>query len=73
MLKPLTTLAVGEGVGPGAVLYYQARCLEQLGDRERAVAMYKEAAGRTGETLAEDGSSVAEMARLRLALINNRP
>ena len=72
LLKPLTTLAVGEGVGPGAVLYYQARCLEQLGDRERAVAMYKEAAGRTGETLAEDGSSVAEMARLRLALINNR-
>lgn len=69
LLEPLGNLPVGEGVGPGAVLFYRARCFEQLGDRDRAAALYKEAASRVAETLAEDGSTVAEMARLRLALL----
>lgn len=73
LLKPLITVPLGDAVGPGAVLFYQARCFEQLGDRDRAIALYREAASRAGETLAEDGSSVGEMARLRLALLAGPP
>lgn len=57
---------IGAGVGPGAALYFRARCHQELGERDRAQALLREAAGIEDQTLAEDGSTVGALARLLL-------
>jgi tetratricopeptide (TPR) repeat protein len=64
-------LPAGIGVGPGAALYFRARCHEQLGDKDRALALYREAAAVNGQVLADDGASVAMLAKLRLAALGD--
>ncbi len=66
LLTPLGNLPPGEGVGRGAALYYRARCHEELGERDRAAELYKEASTVDGEVLADDGASVGALARYRL-------
>lgn len=69
LLADLSNLPTGQGVGRGAVLYYRARCHEQLGERERALGLYRDAAAINDETLADDGASVGAVARYRLAVL----
>lgn len=57
---------IGAGVGPGAALYFRARCHQELGERDRAQALLREAVGIEDQTLAEDGSTVGALARLQL-------
>jgi tetratricopeptide (TPR) repeat protein len=66
-LGSIARVASGQGIGPGAILYYRARCYEGLGQIERAVALYKEASTIETEVLADDGASVGTIARRHLA------
>lgn len=67
LLAPLNNLTDGTGVGRGAALFFRARCLEALGDRDAAAALYKEAAALEGPILTDDGATVSTLARRRLA------
>ncbi len=67
LLSGLGPLPSGAGVGPGAVLYYEARCFLEVGDRDRARALLREASTIDGQVLADDGATVGTLARLRLA------
>jgi hypothetical protein len=68
-LGALGQVPQGLGVGPGAVLFFRARCLEELGDRAGAQALYREAARADAEVFADDGATVATVVKLRLAAI----
>ena len=72
-LGKLGQVPQGIGVGPGAVLYFRARCLEETGDRPGALALYREAAKLDTEVFADDGATVAAVAKLRLAAIADDP
>ena len=69
LLAPLTALTEGSGVGRGAALYFRARCLEALGDRDGAAAAYKDAAIFDNQILVDDGATVGALARRRLAAL----
>jgi tetratricopeptide (TPR) repeat protein len=69
----LNQVPVGAGVGPGAALYFRARCHLEIGEKDRAMALLREAAAIDGQTLADDGSSVAALARLRLSALGEIP
>ena len=68
-LGTLGQVPQGLGVGPGAVWFFKARCLEELGDRAGALALYREAAKGDTEVFADDGATVAAVVTLRLAAI----
>jgi hypothetical protein len=69
LLAALTSPPGGEGVGRGAVLFFRARCYEELGEPDRALALYKEAAAIDDEELFGDGATVGAVARYRLATL----
>jgi tetratricopeptide (TPR) repeat protein len=69
LLATATNLPNGLGVGRGAATFFRARCLEELGEREKAIALYKEAATADADLFDEDGTTVAEVARRRLAVL----
>ena len=68
----LASLPRGDGVGPGVAKYLSARCHEELGERDLAVAAYKEAAVVENEVIADDGATVGMLARLRLAALGGK-
>jgi hypothetical protein len=72
-LGKLGQVPQGFGVGPGAVLYFRARCLEETGDQAGALALYREAAKMDTEIFADDGATVAAVVKLRLAAITDDP
>jgi len=69
LLAPLTTLADGSGVGRGAALFFRARCLEALGDRDAAIELYKQAAAMDNQLIVDDGATVGALAARRLAAL----
>jgi len=69
LLAALISPPSGDGVGRGAVMFFRARCYEELGEPDRAVALYKEAAAIDDEQLTDDGNSVGALARYRLAAL----
>ena len=62
----------GAGVGPGAAAFYRARCHLELGERDRALALLREISNDP-HTLADDGASVAAIAKLKLAGLGEAP
>lgn len=68
LLTPLLSVPRGEGVGPGVAAYFAARCHEELKERDQAVARYRDAAA-SDDVIADDGTTVAALARLRLAIL----
>jgi hypothetical protein len=68
LLASVTSLPNGPGVGKGAAAFFRARCHEELGERDRALALYKEAAAADAELFDEDGTTVGQAARRRLAV-----
>ena len=70
LLAPLNALAEGSGVGRGAVLYFRARCLEALGDRDAATELYKQAAAIGSQLITDDGATVGALASRRLAAMS---
>jgi hypothetical protein len=65
--------ATGLGIGSDSVLYFRARCHEELGERDRALALYREAAASGTQVIADDGATVATLATLRLAALGATP
>lgn len=72
LLASLTTVPRGEGVGPGMAKYLTARCLEELGERDAALALYTEAATADGDVATDDGATVAMLARYRLSALSGK-
>ncbi len=66
LLAGLGQVPAGTGVGPGAVLYFRARCHQELGERDRATSLLREAATIDAEVLSEDGITVGAVVRMRL-------
>lgn len=73
LLERLSNTPAGTGVGPGAVMFFRARCHEQLGERDKAIALYREASVIDDQMLAEDGASVAALAKRRLVALKVVP
>jgi len=73
LLNALGSVTEGLGVGKGAVLFFKARCLEALGERDNALAAYKDASNAGEAPLADDGASVATLARRRMAALGRTP
>ena len=74
LLTALGQVPNGVGISPGAALYFRARCHEELGERDRAVALYREAAAASdAQVLADDGASVGAIVKLRLASLGEAP
>lgn len=69
LLESLPNLPRGDGSGPGMAKYLRGRCHEELGERDQAIAMYKEAAAFGEDVAADDGATVATLARQRLAAL----
>ena len=68
-LGSIGQVPVGAGVGPGAALFFRARCHLELGERDRALALLREAAAAEDQVLADDGATVGALARLRLVTL----
>lgn len=66
LLGSVGQVPTGTGVGPGAALYFRARCHQELGERDRAQALLREAVGAEDQILTEDGATVGALARLLL-------
>jgi len=73
LLASLGSVPSGPGVGPGAVLYYRARCHLAIGERDRAVTLLREALSAGSEALADDGATVGALAKLRLSRLGQSP
>ena len=73
VFNTLSQIPIGAGVGPGAALYFRARCHLEIGEKDRAMALLREASMIDGQTLADDGSSVAALAKLRLSALGKLP
>jgi hypothetical protein len=69
LLASLPALPAGDGVGPAAAKYFLARCREETGEKDRAIALYKEIATADDQPMADDGTTVGALARYRLALL----
>jgi hypothetical protein len=72
LLTALTNVPRGEGIGPGMAKYLAARCHEELGERDQALALYKDAAAIDGEVASDDGATVGALSRYRLAWLAGR-
>jgi hypothetical protein len=72
-LTALGNVVEGAGVGKGAVMFFRARCLEAMGDRDKALALYKDVSGLSDQPFADDGAGVATLARRRLAALARTP
>jgi len=72
-LEALGPLADGMGVGQAAAAYFRARCHLELGDRERALAVLREAASADAQVLADDGATVGALVKLRLGSLGEAP
>ncbi len=72
LLGAASQVPAGAGVSPAAALYFRARCHQELGERDRALALYREAAAATG-SLADDGASVGRIVSLRLGSLGEAP
>ena len=72
-LTALGNVVEGFGVGKGAVMFFRARCLEAMGERDRALALYKDVSGLDDQPFADDGAGVATLARRRLAALARTP
>lgn len=68
-LTSLGALPEGVGIGPSAVLFYRARCHEALGEKDKAIALYKDLSTVEDRSISDDGASVGSMARRRLAAL----
>jgi len=73
LLTALGQVPSGPGVSPGAALYFRARCHEELGERDRALAIFREAAAGDNQVLTDDGASVSAIAKLRLSNLGEAP
>jgi tetratricopeptide (TPR) repeat protein len=73
VFNTLNQVPIGAGVGPGAALYFRARCHLEIGEKDRAMALLREAAMIDGQALADDGNSVAALAKLRLSALGEAP
>jgi hypothetical protein len=62
----------GLGVGPGAAAYFRARCHQELGERDRALALLRDAAA-DAQVLVEDGTTVGSLVKLRLGPSTDAP
>jgi hypothetical protein len=69
LLAALPNLPRGDGVGPGMAKYLSGRCHEELGEKDLAMAMFKDAAASGEDVAADDGATVATLARQRLAAL----
>ena len=65
----LRGLSANSTVGPGAILLFSALCHQELGRRDSAVALLREATRFADEPLLDDGVSVAAVARRRLVAL----
>jgi hypothetical protein len=68
-LTSIGVLSEGIGIGPSAVLFYRARCHEALGEKDKALALYKTLSTVEDRSISDDGASVGAMARRRLASV----
>jgi hypothetical protein len=73
LLTGLGQVPNGVGVSPGAALYFRARCHEELGERDRAMTLFREAAANDSQVLADDGASVGAIVKLRLSGLGETP
>ncbi len=73
LLAGLGQVPIGAGVGPGATLYFRARCHQELGETDRAIALFREAAAIDTQVLADDGASVGAVVKLRLSSLGDAP
>jgi hypothetical protein len=73
LLEAIGSPGDGPGVGKSAVWFFKARCLEAMGDREKALALYKNVSGLADQPLADDGTGAATLARRRLAALARTP
>jgi hypothetical protein len=69
LLTGLGGLPNGVGIGPGAAFYFRARCHEELGELDRAQALYREASTIEDQVLTPDGATVGSIARRRLTVL----
>ena len=69
LLTALTNVPRGDGIGPGMAKYLAGRCHEELGERDLAIARFKDAATADDEVAVDDGATVATLARQRLAAL----
>jgi hypothetical protein len=53
-------------------LFFRARCHEELGETDRALALYRNAALVTDELMTPDGTTVADLAKRRVAALGTR-
>ena len=65
----LRGLSANSTVGPGAILLFSALCHQELGRRDNAVALLREATRFADEPVLDDGVSVAAVARRRLVAL----
>ena len=72
LLNGLGQVPNGVGVSPGAALYFRARCHQELGERDRALALFREAASDS-QVLADDGASVGAIVKWRLSSLGEAP
>lgn len=72
LLSALSQVPSGDGVGPGSVLYFRARCHEELGERDRAEALLREAV-TAADVLTDDGTTAGDLVKLRLGLGGDVP
>ncbi|HYM24066.1 MAG TPA: PDZ domain-containing protein, partial [Vicinamibacterales bacterium] len=70
LLAPINSLIDGSGVGRGAAMYFRARCLEALGEREAATELYKQASVLDSQLITDDGATVGALAARRLAMMS---
>ena len=66
LLNGLASVPLGNGVGPGATLFFRGRSHEALGERDQASTLYQEASTMDDQVLFDDGSTVGAAARRRL-------
>ena len=68
LLTTLTSTPRGDGVSLAMAKFLTARCKEEQGDREVAVALYKEAAAADTEVATDDGVAPGVEVSLKLAV-----
>lgn len=73
VLEGLGQLPTGIGVSQAAAAYFKARCHLELGQRDRALALFREAASAETQVLADDGATVGAVVKLRLGSVGEAP
>jgi membrane-associated protease RseP (regulator of RpoE activity) len=72
-LGNLGQLPSGLGVSQAAATYFRARCHLELGERDRALSLLREAASADSQVLADDGATVGALVKLRLGSLGEAP